>query len=554
MPDVRTTHQDSILAIKELRNHIMALHKLAYLSATVDTIDGTSDSLLAYVYCGAKYRWAKLSKGNIGDNLLDKTGFKEKFYTNEEFNYKDFLKLEEDIITYSENHGYPFASIKLDSIDLGDSLITASLFYTPGPYIVFDSINIVGKTHIKKKFLMNYLRLFPGQPFSQEKLMAIEKLIQQQPYLKQTQPPMVVFMRKKAKVTLYLDETKSNQADGIVGFLPNANNNNKLLVTGQLNLNLRNLFSTGKSVQAAWQSYNQGSQTLTVAYIHPKFLGTNIDVRADLNLLKQDSSFINVNRKLTLLHNVSRAGKVNFFTQLQTSRQLSAPDTTGQSLQNGQPVILTTTLNTPPFADFNYLSYGGGYSWNRVDNIIYPHRGWTFTSLFSLGDKKIIQNGNFNEQLYPNVQLNSVQYTVSAQAEQYLKLGRRAVFFTRISGADVANKNNLFYNDLYRLGGIRTIRGFNENFFYASSYVLGNFEYRLYTDPTSYLFLFVDQAWLRNVLSPTVPYDTPTGFGMGVSFTTPAGIFNFAYGLGTSKEQPLNVNQSKIHFGIVSKF
>jgi len=51
-----------------------------------------------------------------------------------------------------------------------------------------------------------------------------------------------------------------------------------------------------------------------------------------------------------------------------------------------------------------------------------------------------------------------------------------------------------------------------------------------------------------------VPYDTPTGFGMGVSFTTPAGIFNFAYGLGTSKVQPLNVNQSKIHFGIVSKF
>jgi len=126
--------------------------------------------------------------------------------------------------------------------------------------------------------------------------------------------------------------------------------------------------------------------------------------------------------------------------------------------------------------------------------------------------------------------------------------------FTRISGGDIVNKNNLFYNDLYRLGGLKTIRGFNENFFYASSYVLGNFEYRLFTDPTSYLFLFVDQAWMRNVLSPTIPYDTPTGFGLGASFTTPAGIFNFAYGLGNSRGQPVNVNQSKISFGVVSRF
>jgi translocation and assembly module TamA len=189
-----------------------------------------------------------------------------------------------------------------------------------------------------------------------------------------------------------------------------------------------------------------------------------------------------------------------------------------------------------------------------LDNFFYPHKGWSFNALFALGNKKIIQNSNFNEQLYPNVQVNSTQYSFTAEIDQYLKIGKRAVLFTRISGGDVANKTNLFYNDLYRLGGLKTIRGFNENFFYASSYLLGNFEYRLFTDPTSYLFLFVDQAWMRNVLSSAIPYDTPTGFGMGVSFTTPAGIFNFVYGLGNSKGQQINVNQSKLSFGVVSRF
>ena len=555
MPEVKEIHRDSLLAIKELNNHILQLHKLAYLAATIDTVGYGKDSILeAYINCGSKYRWVRLSKGNVGENLLDKTGFKEKFYIDEDFSYKDIQKLERQIIDYSENHGYPFASIKLDSIILNDSLIQAALVYAPGPYIVFDSVTIVGKTHVKKKFLINYLRIFPGQPYSQEKVMAMQKLIQQQPYLKQTQPAEVLFVRKKAKITLHLEETKSNQADGIIGFLPNANNNNKLLLTGQLNLNLRNLFSSGKNLQAAWQTYNQGSQTLGITYLHPKLLGSNIDARADFNLLKQDSAFLNVSRRLTLLHNVSKAGKVNFFAELKTSRILSGSDSSGQSIQPGQPALLTTALNTPPFADFNCTSYGGGYSWNKLDNLLYPMKGWTFNSIFALGDKKIIQDGNYNEKYYPDVQVRSTQYSFTLQAEQFLKVGRRAVFYTRLSGGDVTNKNNLFYSDLYRLGGIKSIRGFNENFFYASSYVLGNFEYRLFTDPTSYLFLFVDQGWLRNVLSTATPYDTPTGFGMGVSFTTGAGIFNFAYGLGTSKVQPLNINQSKIHFGIVSRF
>src|SRR6185437_60285 len=249
MPEVKEIHRDSLLAIKELNNHILQLHKLAYLAATIDTVGYGKDSILeAYINCGSKYRWVRLSKGNVGENLLDKTGFKEKFYIDEDFSYKDIQKLERQIIDYSENHGYPFASIKLDSIILNDSLIQAALVYAPGPYIVFDSVTIVGKTHVKKKFLINYLRIFPGQPYSQEKVMAMQKLIQQQPYLKQTQPAEVLFVRKKAKITLHLEETKSNQADGIIGFLPNANNNNKLLLTGQLNLNLRNLFSSGKNL------------------------------------------------------------------------------------------------------------------------------------------------------------------------------------------------------------------------------------------------------------------------------------------------------------------
>jgi len=66
--------------------------------------------------------------------------------------------------------------------------------------------------------------------------------------------------------------------------------------------------------------------------------------------------------------------------------------------------------------------------------------------------------------------------------------------------------------------------------------------------------LFHDQGYLVNQLSAANREDYPRGFGAGVSFATPAGVFNFVYSLGSSKDQKLNLNLSKIHFGITSRF
>ena len=53
----------------------------------------------------------------------------------------------------------------------------------------------------------------------------------------------------------------------------------------------------------------------------------------------------------------------------------------------------------------------------------------------------------------------------------------------------VMNKN-LFTNDLFRLGGLNSLRGFNENFFFVSQYVLGNFEFRIQGSRETYFFGF----------------------------------------------------------------
>ena len=107
---------------------------------------------------------------------------------------------------------------------------------------------------------------------------------------------------------------------------------------------------------------------------------------------------------------------------------------------------------------------------------------------------------------------------------------------------------------MFRLGGLNTIRGFNENQFFASNYILSNVELRIILESRSYLFLFSDQSYLVFDNGATRISDLPIGFGLGLQLGTKSGDFRFAYALGRSKDSSVNFNQSKIHFGIINRF
>jgi translocation and assembly module TamA len=533
--------QDSLLVIAQLYKVINNLHKEAYISASIDSLCWVGKRASAYIFIGERHEWSILHKGNVSELVLERTGFREKFYKKELFLYTDYVKLEQNIIRYSENHGYPFASIKMDSVRINEGSIEASLNYSPGPLIAFDTIVIEGPTKTKVRFLASHIRILAGQPFSQEKVENIDRLIRELPYIKKSREPIIVFNKKKAKITLFIEDRKSNQIDGLVGFLPNASNNNKMLVTGELNLNLKNLFGTGKNLQVAWKKFNQLSQTLDMSYLHPKLLGSNMDVMGNFNLLKQDTTFINVNRTLTFTQSLSKYGKLSFYVGLKTSRQLITPKFIDSS-------------QVPSNASFDYHTYGLGYAWNNLNDFFYPHRGWSLLIQGFVGNKSIKTSSTMNEGLYRDLHVHSIQFTFNGSLEKFFMLGKKGVLLGRIKSGSIVNNNNIFLSDLFRVGGLNSLRGFNENNFFASKYGVGTIEYRFFTDETSYLLLFFDQGYIYNQLDLQNKNDLPYGFGAGISFATGAGVFNFVYSLGSSSTQKLSFSLSKIHFGLVSRF
>ena len=118
----------ALLVLKsELNDVFHQLNSKSYLTSTTDSIIVDSNFYHVYIHLGKAYQWARLSNDNIDEEILSKIGFRDKVYNNKPFNQKQIQSFYNKIIGYYENNGYPFASIRLDSLQIEDNQIAAKL-------------------------------------------------------------------------------------------------------------------------------------------------------------------------------------------------------------------------------------------------------------------------------------------------------------------------------------------------------------------------------------------------------------------------------------------
>ena len=539
---VRATVPDSLSALREVRSLVLGLQADAYLTASADTLHWSRDTVRVRLYVGQPFRWAYLRNGNLGDGLLTRAGYREKLFYQSAFLPADWARLQERILVEAENQGFPFATVGLDSLQLNGHDIAGRVVLKRGRVVVFDSLQIVGNTKTRKRFLTKYLQIFPNQPFSQQRVAAAAQLLRQLPYVRLRAEPEIRFAKGKARVYLLLDDRPSNQFDAIVGILPNSDQaKTGVQFTGDVTINLRNLKGGGKQIGLQWRKTDALSQLLDVQYVHPNFFGTPLEVAGTFNLYKQTDAFLTLRPRLQVTYPTARAGRLSFFFE-QRSSYLLYDSATYANLRQ-----------LPENIDSQYNSYGLGYAWNSLDDLFFPHRGYLVNGQGAVGTKTITKNGQILEELYKEAPLRSTQYSFGMRAERYFPVKRTGVVLLRLRGEGLLNPR-LFTNDLARLGGLNSLRGFNENQFYTSSYGVATAEFRQFVGADSYVFLFADQAYTRHDVAHDRYTDQPTGVGAGLSFRTAAGLFQFVYSLGRASGQPFALGSSKIHFGLTSRF
>src|SRR5688572_7927158 len=541
---LKREHPDPISASHVLRQLVVDLQQNAYLTASVDTFFLKNDALFADLFIGQQFKWVQLKNGNLSEGLLEKSGFREKFYRNKPFRPENFTKLQQRVVEFAENSGYPFASVRMDSVQIVGNEITAIAKVNRGPLITFDSIVVQGKTKTQSKFLSRYLQIRPGQPYEHRKVESSLRLLKQLPYLQVSRTPQVRFAENKARLYYFIEDRNANQLDALIGILPPEEGaaDQKVLLIWEGNLNIRNIRGSGIQLGLQARKVDRNSQILDANYLQPNILGSPLEMSFNFNLHKQDTTFITIKPHLEFGYYTTRYGKVSFFAEARNSRLLSTAN-------------LKNLTAIPEYADVKYTAFGANYLWNNLDDFYFPRKGFLATGRAALGNKTIIRNLGLEPQsIYDSLNFRSTQFTGSLRLENYTPVGKNGVLLARLRGETIRN-DQLFRNDMFRLGGLNLLRGFNDFEFYASTYALSTLEFRYFTAQDSYLLLFYDQAYYQTKLPGSFNEDLPLGFGAGVSFGTPAGIFQFIYSIGHSEQQQqLSFSNSRVHFGLASKF
>lgn len=526
---------------QELNKVLVALWNDAYLAARFDSIEQDSVSLTAWLNPGVKYQWAHLKKGNVDEGILSEIGFREKLWRNRPLKVKEAAKVQENILSWCENNGYPFAGVRLDSISFSEGhSMSAVLHLEKNRFTKIDSVELKGNLKLSKPYLYNYIGISPGDPYDESKLQALSKRLKELPFARESKPYTVLFTEKYTKLTLFLDKKRAGQFDGIVGILPDSRTG-KVLFTGDVRLRLQNSFAHGELIELNWRRLQESTQDLKAGLNYPYLLRTPVGISYGIKLYRRDTTFIDVNQTLGLNYLFSANTGISTFVKRRSTSLLST-----HGLEN------STVL--PQYADISTTSYGLGFHHEQFDYRFNPRKGYAFSASADIGNRIIKKNAKLNPVIYENLALKTVQYGGEFSGEKFWPLGRRSTIKTGLQSAWIYNSATLFRNELFRIGGLKTVRGFDEESIYASSYAIGTIEYRFLLEENSWFFLFTDGCWYENNSQSTFITDTPYGFGTGVTFETKAGIFAMTYALGSQQGNPISFRDGKIHVGFVGLF
>ncbi|MFI5186678.1 MAG: POTRA domain-containing protein [Chitinophagales bacterium] len=533
------------------------LQSKGYVSASLDSLQYDSTFAQLVLFLGESYHWAKINTNHVDPSLLNAVGWREKIFPEKPMDFTQLQNWQEKILNYLESNGHPFAKVYLDSLQiLDDNKVFGQLEVAEGPLYKIDSIRVFGNVKVSANFLQHYLEISNGATYNQQKLQLISKKIMELSYVQEEKPSDISMLPTGSVLNLYLKPKRSSQVNVLFGFLPNSDQlaSNKLLITGEGNLNLKNALGDGETIGLNFQKLQVRSERLNLLYQHPYLFNSPIGLDFAFDMYRSDSVYLNVNLQFgaSYIFSSTRSGKL----YIQHFQTIASGINTAYVLQNHR---------LPDEADVSSFNVGTDYSINTTDYNRNPRRGNEFIISTTVGTKKIKMNNQVTalqdpndpsfdfKTLYDTVKLNTYQFRIRTTAAKYFPVGKQGTIKTAINGG-IFQSANIFKNELFQIGGFKILRGFDEESQYLSKYIIGTLEYHYLISQNSYFYTLMDGGWGRNSSQNVNAAHTYLSAGLGLAFETKIGIFNLAWAVGQRNDVPFNLRQSKIHFGFVNYF
>jgi outer membrane protein assembly factor BamA len=520
-------HRDSLSVLKELlvlQNDAM---KRGYLTASIDTIKWKNDSVVAQIYFGQKFQTALISTDIKDKAIVSKfTRFNERSLLRLPIS-KDLLSSTMlSIVTKLNNEGFPFAKVYFKNILFDNAKINADLVIDRGVAVRWKTLEIKGDAKISLKLLASLLNIKDGDLFSLLDLEKANARLRQLPYISLIKPCELLLTKSHATLYVYLKNAPVSLINGILG-LQQRPTDFKIQFTGDLRIKLQNAFKKGELIDVNWRSIQPLSQQLKLQTTLPFLFRTNFGIDASFELFKRDTSFLELKTNLGILYQLKSNIRLKAFYKRYSSN------------------VLRAVNNDPNFVSVQTNNYGLQLFSQQLNYLPSPTKGYLFSLEASAGLRKFKPIDSLIVKKFNT-------FTIQFNYQKYISLSNRNVLKLAVFGESYLSPS-IFVNEALRFGGQNTQRGFNEDILLSTTRATCTIEYRFLLDKNSYLFGFYDQSWYEKNIKSYYK-DTPTGFGLGLTFGTNVGVFSISYAMGKQKTSELLLKNGKIHFGYVAFF
>ena len=548
-PNKSNKQVDSISILKMSSDLINNWRVNGFIFANIDSLKFEGKICSIFIFKGEKYSLNLIRLNNETKNILDIAGVNRAIGLVDSINITSNLK---STLTYLNNHGFPFASVKFDSIAIDDKKVNAKLEINKGQFIKFSPLKYKGRLKVNEKYLQRYLGIIANSPYDHSLILTMQRKIQDIPFVQLDSFLGINFYNQKAELDLYLSAKKANYFDFIIGVQPTTNTTGKrYTINGELNADIYNVLNQGENFRFRFKRLSLEDQELLLSMDYPYVIGLPIGVAGSFSLKRNFSTSVDANAQLGLQYlftgnNIVKAYWTN------TSSRLTVLDT----------ISILNAKKLPSSLDYNYNGIGLSSLYRKLDYRFNPKKGYEINLNAVTGIKTIVQNQSILELRNENVDFTNAydtlpnapfQFDITSDISYYKSINKW-------SSLKINNKTGYKYingvvlqNEVFRLGGNKSLRGFDELSVFSDIYTMFTVEYRIILDKNSFLSLpFID--YFRGRTINDGKYKTGIGLGLGMNFSTAAGIFNISFAAGNNFNGSPDFGNTKIHFGYVNLF
>ena len=492
-------------ALDEIDRILQQVKKRGFFTARIDSISKTNKELIAYLDLGKKINeiiivTKKDNTNGIIDSGIDSIKIKTR----------EFSDLTNQLLEQIDRKGNSFSEITYVNPLLKNDTLFLEMKISNSSSRKIDKVITRGYEDFPKKFISKYFLIDKNTVFSKQKLNQVSALSNKLDFIKEKKVPEVLFKKDSTHLYLFLDKIGTSSFDGLVNF-SSKENGKGLLLNGNLDLKLNNTFNTGEKFEIIWNKVSDEKTDFKINSYVPYILNSKFSTTLEFYLYRQDSTFINTNFELKTDYSINQKSHASILYSSEKSNYL-------------------LNISNNDLASYSNYFIGLGYELKKSSTSnLYKYKNGLNLNL-TIGKRKTdtesINQLKFHFSAFANVQINN---------RGYLNIKNESGLLT---------SKNYLLNELFRIGGANSIRGYNEQSIFTNGYSYSNIEFRYSLDTSSYLYSITDLGgYIENT---TNKIKKLLGIGAGYQFRINNNLVNLGYVISTNSSTNAKLNSSRL--------